>query len=192
MTTTTPGRMQDLAGAAVAHLASRLARTPSEGGLSPGDLAEMRRTDPHGPLPPVMWRLLTADSLQDWLGSTAGSTRERAERALAVVAQAVVLAGTPGALSIGKALGATGYAEQRFVRLLRARGPDDVAHTALAAARWCATKAAALGITAGPGRFGHFILAAALDLPDADRRAHTIARDYFATPAPGGTAVLEA
>ena len=136
--------------------------------------------DPLGVIPSPMWRLLTADSLREWTGSMPGSTREDSERALAIVACAMVEVGASGSLPIGKALAVTRYAEQRFVGLLRARGSDDVANMSLPAARWCAVKAAGLGFMGGDGRFGRFILAAALRLPDADRRAHAIARDYFA------------
>lgn len=180
--------VDDPAGVALGHLAAVLARPHGEGGLSPGDRAELRRMDaPDGALPPPMWRLLTAPALGIWLDGLPPARRERGERALAVVAQAMLDAGTPGEDAIGKAMARTGYAEQRFTRLLRAAGLHAIAGEALAAARWCGVKSAGLSFTARSS-FGRFILDAALAAPGRDRRAHAIARDYYAKPAPGAPA----
>ena len=69
----------------------------------------------------------------------------------------------------------------RFLLLLRARGPEETAHHARQAARWCAVQGAAVRFADryGADGFGGFLLAAALDLASAERRAHAIARDYF-------------
>ena len=146
---------------------------------------------PGGALAPPMWRLLTAPAPHVWLDCLSPARRENGERALAVVAQAMLGAGTPGGDAIGKALARTGYAEQRFTRLLRAAGLPAIADEALGAARWCGVKSAGLSFTARSS-FGRFILAAALGGPERDRRAHAIARDFYATSNQPGRAGTEA
>jgi CRISPR system Cascade subunit CasB len=160
---------------AIGRIVRLLAHEREEGGLSSGDRADLRRMDPLGPaLPPALWRLLT---LPDVETAIAGD-RETAERAFAIVVQAIAEAGVSGTAPVGRALAETGYAEARFVRLLRARGLEDVAFETRQAARWCAVKGAAFQITG----FSRFVLDAALDRKHADSRGHAIARDYFAAP----------
>ena len=175
-------RPLDLAGDAVFDIATFLVRPPEENGLSAGDRAELRRMDPlDAGLPPAMWKLLTREKVASYVASHARDSRwqSQAERALAVVTQAVLEAGAPGESPIGRALGQSGYSEQRFVRLLRARELSDLATQVRQAARWCAVQGAGLRCTGGPGSFGRYILAAALRPQEADWRAHAIARDYF-------------
>jgi hypothetical protein len=158
-----------------------LARERGEGGLSPGDCAELRRMDPlDAALPPVLWRLLTWPEVETAIRIVAEGERETAERAFGIIIQAIAEAGVSGNTRIGKALAETGYAEARFVRLLRARGPErleDVAFEARQAAHWCAVKGARVHLAG----FSRFILDAALGRDAADRSSHAIARDYFAT-----------
>lgn len=173
--------------AAVGHIVAVLGREQEAAGFSPGDRAELRRMDPLGPaLPPALWRLLTAGAVAEGVKALGGD-RERAERAVAILVQAMLEAGGSGeARPIGKVLGETGYAEQRFVRLLRARDLPDVAAEARYAVRWCAGKGVRVrfGDGGGPPGFARFILAAVLGWNEANSRAHAMARDYFASNQP--------
>ena len=176
---------------ALAYLASLLGRDREEGGVSPDDRAELRRMGPlDAALPPAMWRLLSAPDLVACVRDIAPANWTEGERALAILVQAMMESGASGDERIGAALAASGYAEQRFIRLLRARGPADVADQARLAARWCATKGEGLRFTDRYrlDGFGPFILEAALSGRDADRRAHAIARNYFAIPQPAAPA----
>lgn len=169
---------------AIRTLAGLFAREREEAGLSPGDRAELRRMNPEGILPPACWRLLVTLDLQP-----------KAERVWAVLFGVMEEASGPGARPIGAALASaagppspgerpTTYAEQRFVKLLRARGIGEVAHEARQAARWCAAQGAALRFDdeKGANGFGPFILAAAQGRESqAEQRAQSIARDYFTT-----------
>lgn len=166
---------------AIKHLVSVLTRDREEAGLSPGDLAELRRMDPSGSVfPPALWRLLTATNVA--AGVTAlGGRREQAERAFACLILAMIEVGGPaGGQSIGRALAGTDYAEQRFILLLRARGMREVAAEARSAVRWCTTKGARVRFDAWG--FAGFVLDAALERPSADNKAHAMARDYFTGP----------
>ena len=166
---------------AVCHLAAVLGRKPDEGGLAPGDRAELRHMDPLGPaLPGAAWRLLTAGKVAAGIAAIGGDI-DRAERATAILIQAMLETGTDGATPIGKALADSNYAEQRFVRLLRARGLADVALETRCAARWCGGKGVRVRFGRGDGSPGcaRFVLDAALDRAAAERQAHTMARDYF-------------
>lgn len=147
-----------------------------EDGPSPGDRAELRRIGLHGMLPPAFWRQIVAMDLRD----------EDEERAWAIVIPAMLEAGAPAAEPVGRMLayGDVAYAEARFVRLLRARGHQDVAHQVRQATRWCAAQGRRLRFSddRGPDGFGPFILAAAQGQEkEAERRAHAIARHYFST-----------
>jgi hypothetical protein len=173
---------------ALDRLMRLLVHERDDGGLSSGDRAELRRMDPlDAALPPALWRLLTVPEVETAIGIVASGDRETAERAFAIVVQAIAEAGASGRTPIGRVLAETRYAEARFVRLLRARGREDVAFETRQAARWCAAKGAAFQVAG----FSRFVLDAALVRKDADRRAHAIARDYFAAPqadAPGAAA----
>jgi hypothetical protein len=148
-----------------------------DGALSAGDLAELRRMEPEtGNLPPAFWRLLTMKALV--------KADETQERAVAVLIRTMAQPGVLGAdpQPVGRALAESKYAEQRFVRLLRARDLPTVAHEARLAAQWCAGKGHHLrfaGARQGD-RFGRFIIDAAQGHDAADHHAHAIARDYFA------------
>lgn len=181
---TPPTSRQSAANQAIGHFAGLFERTREAAGLSPGELAELRRMDPNGVLPSPCWRLL--GHVEDMHG-------EPQERAWALLIRTMLEAGgsaQPG-LPIGAALSAAeggndAYAEQRFIRLLRARRLDDIAHEARQAARWCVSRGRRIDFrdqARRPNGFGGFILAAALNDKDAAaRRAHAIARDYFASP----------
>jgi hypothetical protein len=169
----------------IARLAWLFGRTREQNGLPPGELAELRRMDPRGVLPPACWRLLATLDAR-------GTEQERAwALVIRTMLDARLDAGGTSARPIGAVLAdpdpvdrrASGYAEQRFVRLLRARGLAEITHEARQAARWCAVHAAHPRFTDTRGRdgFGRFILAAALGHQDTEARAHAIARDFFAT-----------
>ncbi len=163
--------------AAIAHLFGVFSREREEAGLSPGDLAELRRVKPADlAFPPVLWRLLTANAVAVGVTSLGGQ-REQAERAFACLIVAMIESSGAGGQSIGRALAEKRYAEQRFVLLLRARGVQDVAAEVRTAVRWCTTKGVRVRFDARG--FGGFILDAALDRPGADNKAHAMARDYF-------------
>ena len=180
--------LRDPVDATLDRLVRLLVHERDDGGLSSGDRAELRRMDPlDAALPPALWRLLTVPEVETAIGIVASGDREAAERAFAILVQGLAEAGASGRTPIGKVLAETGYAEARFVRLLRARGREDVAFEARQAARWCVAKGAAFQVAG----FSRFILDAALARKGADWRAHAIARDYFAAPkanAPGAAA----
>lgn len=160
----------------IRRLAGLFTRDRDENGLSPGDRAELRRMESDGVLPPAFWRQIV----------TLETKNEGEERAWAILIQAMLEAGSPEAEPIGRALahGEGAYAEARFIRLLRARGHKDVAHEVRQATRWCAAQGRRLRFSDRRSRdgLGPFILAAAQgDKEEAERRAHTIARDYFST-----------
>ncbi len=178
------GNTDDPTGAALRHLVGLMRREREEAGFASGDLAELRHMDPLGAaLPPVLWRLLTEPTIEKAI-TAAPANREATERGFAIVIQVMAEAGPLGETPIGTALAETGYAEQRFVRLLRTADapPPSIASEARLAARWCATQGVRVRFTdeyRNDG-FGPFILAAALGHQEAaDRRAHTIARAYF-------------
>ena len=163
----------------IGRLAGLLARSHEDGGLPKGELAVLRRMDPAGVLPPACWRLLL----------TMRAPKPAEERAWALLIATMVDACGAAVATIGTALAGgeergPAYAEGRFVRLLRARGLNEVAHEARQAARWCGAQGRSIRFTdhRRSDGFGPFILAAALCLDgDAERRAHTLARDYFST-----------
>lgn len=182
MSQATETALRDPVDVAVDRLVRLLVHERDDGGLSSGDRAELRRMDPlDAALPPALWRLLAVPEVETAIGIVASGDRETAERAFAILVQVLAEAGASGrapSRTIGKVLAETDYAEARFVRLLRARDREDVAFETRQAARWCATKGAAFHVAG----FSRFVLDAALMRKDADRRAHAIARDYFAAP----------
>lgn len=165
--------------------------------LPRGDAAELRRMDPGETLPPAAWRLLTDPLVSDTCRALArGGDRADAERAFAILIAAMAETGTAGgpALRIGEALrgdpqSGSAYSEDRFVRLLRARGAYETGFHVRLATRWCVVKGRAPRFIGRPSgsenrvadnEFGPFILFAALgDDEKAARCAHAIARDYF-------------
>ena len=198
-TETTPAQRLN---AALARILSILERHRDERGLSPGDRAELRRMEPvAGVLPAVFWRLAVEPAVAAAIDDLARGDRETGERAFAVVVQAIVEAETAGQEPVGAALAPgldrrghkrKGYAEERVVRFLRARGPD-LAHEARQVARWCGAEAGGVRFTdeRGPNGLGPFLLHAFVDSERATKRAHAIARDYFRTLARAQSDVTE-
>ncbi|AWV88250.1 type I-E CRISPR-associated protein Cse2/CasB [Bradymonas sediminis] len=90
------------------------------GGLSNGDMAELRRISPDKPYTPALWRILL-DFVPD--GWVAGPDRDQKERQWATLLMAMAIcAGQHDPYKrLGSALAEAGWSELRFVRLLRAR-----------------------------------------------------------------------
>lgn len=177
--------MSDEINTAVNWLSARIGRPDDSGGLSTGDLAALRRME--APLPPAFWRLLSQQSVQQALPKLSfRNDPSDTEQAFAIVMQIMAEIGGQGSVPVGRALARSGYAEARFVKFLRARGNADVAREAGAVARWCAGKGdKPMMADAGRRRNGiaAFVLYAALRSDEeAERRAHAIARDYYASP----------
>ncbi len=93
------------------------------GAFSPGDLAALRREQPEAPQSPAFWRALAAYVEPRWPLPREAGAREHAEAAWALILSN--MARLPGAGDHPAVLLArTGYAELRFLRLLRARGAE--------------------------------------------------------------------
>jgi hypothetical protein len=193
---TQPARTDHPVAVAIEHLSQLLQRDDEKGGLPPGDKADLRRMEPDDTLPPALWRLLVLPDIEQAVTalSTTAVDREVAERGFAILIRTMLEAGTLGSRPVGAALAKPVetdnpqrqpcYPEARMVRLLRARGRAEVAQEARQAARWCAVQGAPLRFTDRgkiPNGFGRFLLDATLKRDEsAERRAHAIARDYFA------------
>lgn len=107
--------------------------------LSPGDVAALRRFDADDPGGPAFWKL-AATVLPDAVGEGPGA--EELERRWAAIACGMALTSgqhAPGRAA-GEALADAGFAELRFVRLLRAHG-DPLLHALRTTARFLASKA---------------------------------------------------
>lgn len=172
--------LPDQAGEALSTIVGFLLRSPEENGPSAADRAALRRMDPlEASFPPAMWKLLTHEHVT--LFTALVKQAARAEQALAIVAQAVLEGGAPGGSAVGRALGESRYAEQRFVRLLRARILPHLAYEVRQAARWCSAHGLGLRFTDTHGQdgFGGYVLAVGLGLPEAEWRTRAIARDYY-------------
>ena len=153
-----------------------------EGGLGPGDKAELRRYR-GGPLPLAFWRIAARPEAAALIDDLArGGRREKAEQALATILKAMAVMGplaiAEGRQEPGAALAASGYSEGRFVRLLRARGPN-LAREIEIAARWCAVKGQPIAWRS----LARLVLAAFLPGArfDPERESRKQACSYFAT-----------
>lgn len=105
-----------------ADVVNRLARALATD-LSPGELSQLRRMEPHDPGCPAFWRLVI-QILEPSGALPMGDPREAAEVEWAAVLSAMVrLAGSHDPkIPLGRALAAAGYSELRLVRLLRSHG----------------------------------------------------------------------
>ena len=109
-------------------------------GLSPGDVAALRRLEPGGPAHPAFWKVCAG-----WLDGSLppeGPARTEAERrwAAIVAGMAITVGLHDPRRHAGAALAEAGYSELRFVRLLRARG-EGLAAAVRSASRFLASKA---------------------------------------------------
>lgn len=92
-----------------------------DGGLSTGDMAELRRVEPDEPYTPALWKLMMDLDLEGtprWL-----SQEQRETRWAALLMGMAMTAGLHDYNEpLGAALARAGWSELRFVRLLRSRG----------------------------------------------------------------------
>ncbi len=91
-----------------------------EGGLSRGDLAELRRISPEEPFTPALWRLLLMLDLDEspyWIDQ--GKWERRWATLMMGMAHCAGL--HEYEISLGRALAEAGWSELRFVQLMRAR-----------------------------------------------------------------------
>lgn len=105
-------------GEAVGKLAGMM---QERGGLSTGEVAELRRISPEEPFTPALWRLLLMFDLDD---SSYGINQELWERRWATLLMG--MAHNTGlhnySTPFGQALAEAGWSELRFVQLMRAKG----------------------------------------------------------------------
>lgn len=104
----------------VHKIAGFLARGDHEGGVSTGDLAELRRIDPEEPYTPALWKLLLSRVPEQ---HRRGNESER-RWAILLMAMAHCAGLHDPKTAFGAALAEAGWSELRFVRLLRARGDN--------------------------------------------------------------------
>jgi CRISPR system Cascade subunit CasB len=144
--------------------------------LSPGDVASLRRMDPHDPSAAAFWRVMIDYVEPDGAVTGAGATTGAAEQSwAAIIRAAAILSGLHRRdIRLGTALAEAGLSELRFTRLLRARG-DGLPRQIADVARYLATKAHPLDVT----DIAHLVLSAERDDSETVRRR--IARCYFAT-----------
>lgn len=99
-------------------IASYLNRDEYEGGISTGDLAQLRRIDPDEPYTPALWRILL-----EYVPDDDKLSGERERRwAILLMAMATCAGLHDPSTDFGTALAEAGWSELRFVRLLEARG----------------------------------------------------------------------
>jgi len=101
----------------VHSIAGYLARGEYEGGISTGDLAELRRINPDEPYTPALWRILLNFVPHD---DTISEERER-RWAILLMAMATCADLHDPSTDFGTALAEAGWSELRFVRLMEAR-----------------------------------------------------------------------
>lgn len=154
---------------ALGEVVTRLARRIRPEAIGIGGVARLRRLDPAAPDAPEFWRLVAE------VGAPEGSER----------GWALVMAGMARMApnhhrrgeehAPGRVLAATGYAEARLLRLLRA-DPDSpaFADSFRAATRWLALKGRAVDWC------GFAALALALQEGSIKTARRRIARDYYA------------
>lgn len=110
--------LSDRLNRAVGKIAGRMG---PDGGMSNGDIAELRRISSENPFTPALWKVLFDYDLENaWLGLDQDAYERRMATLLMGMAHCAGLHdyGTP----LGKALAEAGWSELRFVRLMEARG----------------------------------------------------------------------
>ncbi|MGB8930128.1 MAG: type I-E CRISPR-associated protein Cse2/CasB [Anaeromyxobacteraceae bacterium] len=123
----------------IASIVGRIAQYVNKG-LSPGDVAQLRRITWADANCRAFWRLAAEVLVPDG-AIPEGAGRDDAERRWAVILNAIALANGLYAprRRMGAALADAGFSELRFVRLLRASGPA-VGSAAATAVRYLAAK----------------------------------------------------
>lgn len=153
-------------------LVGRLAAAMA-GPMSPGDVAALRRLDPHDPSNSAFWRI-AGEVLRPTGFLPDGPGADAAERRWAVILQAMAtLSGLhrPGR-KLGAALVEAGFSELRFSRLLRADG-DALADEVRTAAAFLAAKAEPVDLA----DLAELVLTTKPDRVEALRRR--LARGYY-------------
>lgn len=151
--------------------------------IGSGTVAELRRMG-WGEFPPAYWHFVLRHVPEEWR-TFEGTPSQRLDQAWAAILRAMA-EGAPDPNNFdrrfGAALAETGYAEPRFVRLLRAEG-EDLAREARVAAQWLARAGVKANWTdpAGLilGRIGHLRRAGEAWIPEPEATVHRLARDYF-------------
>ena len=149
-------------------------------GIGAGALAEIRRTVPERlwDASPAFWQFYLSVVPPEWRERD-GLVGDRADCAWARLIRAMAEAAALRPClepSFGAALGATGYSEVRFVRLLRAEG-EELGREVRVAARWLATKGTPVGwwltahLVLGRPRIGLQV--------NPDWAAHRLASEFF-------------
>ena len=141
-----------------------------------GALAELRRMT-GDLLPPAFWRLYLWDDVPVELREPRGHVDEGVDRAWAALIRAMVeMAPNPHSFekTFGAALAETGYSEDRFVRLLRAKG-DDLARELRVAGAWLSRA----GVKADWERPARLLLRCLGPSVKHQIASHRMARDYF-------------
>lgn len=152
-------------------LAALMSREAHEGGLSSGELAELRRWRYGGTVPGTAWRLMARH-----IDSQAKLKPEDEDRWFAVLNGMAQMAPHPHqkgfGVAPGRILAAQGYSENRFLKLIDSQDQaffDAVARTC----RFLRAK----GATMDWSRFAPLILAR--NPQSAHRHRRAMARDYF-------------
>lgn len=151
--------------------------------IGAGTLAGLRRMA-WGEFPSAYWQFVLGHVPEPWR-TFEGTPSARLDQAWAVVLRAMAEgAPNPNAFGhgYGTALAETGYAEPRFVRLLRADG-EDLGREVRLAGQWLA-RAGVKANWAEPaglvlGRIGHLRKAGSAWVDPPETIVHTLARDYF-------------
>ena len=143
------------------------------GGLSNGDMAELRRISPAQPYTAALWKVLLDFVPDNWV---AGPDRDQKERQWATLLMAMaVCAGQHDPYQrLGSALAQAGWSELRFVRLLRAR--DERLEGEV---RQLAAYLASKGQPANFGDLATLLFQQSGDTAETHRRQ--IARSYYRT-----------
>lgn len=152
--------------------------------IGTGTLAELRRMA-WGEFPPAYWHFALCNIPEQWRVAQGEDRQHKLDQAWAAVLRAMA-EGAPNpnqfAHAFGAALAETGYAEPRFVRLLRADG-EDLAREVRVAALWLARAGVTANWTDPAGlvlaRIGRLRRAGEAWLPEPEAIVHRLARDYF-------------
>lgn len=145
--------------------------------LPKGDVAALRRLDPHDPSSPTFWKIVgeyLEPAGQLLSQGAAADARERKWAAI-VSAMALISGLHQRNVALGTALAQSGYSELRFTRLLHAHG-DPLLQLTTGAARYLAAKGQSVDLT----DIAHLVLSDGAAHAESIRRG--IARRYFAPP----------
>lgn len=163
-----PGQPQSLS-----SIVGSLSAWIDSDGISPGDLASLRRLDPKVP-PMAFWKLVVdSDGISEHLYRTAGDEDNRERRWAAVCQALAILRGLRSdQVYLGRALAETGFSELRLERLLRG---DEV--SIFDSVRLVARFLEAKGQAVEPGQLARLLLEQ--EPTRAEQLRRHIAQDYF-------------